>query len=315
MKRDDIHRYFLSALEKRIPDRSKLVEILMDTLFMEKGAIYRRLRGEVPFTFYETVNIAEKLELSLNNLIDNKTDWIDSFVLDLTGVDMKKWHDYIALINMAKKDPQSTFAVSSNLLPANIYAKYESLYKFYVYKYLYLLGGTENRTTFNKYIIPEELKQIYHSYYSESKYFAKTYLICDHLMINNLMTDLHYFSGIHLLCRDDVQQIKDDLLDFLDYFEEMALNGCFDETENPVEIYISDVNLDATYTYLQINNMYTSLVRTFMINAVVARDRPSFERIKNWVQSLIKSSTLISRSGAAFRADYFEKQRKMVAGL
>ena len=134
-------------------------------------------------------------------------------------------------------------------------------------------------------------------------------------MVDNLITDLRYFSGIHLLAADDLQQIKEDLFSFLDYFEEIAVNGCFDETGTQVDIYISDINLDANYCYMQINDMFLSTIRTFSINAIMARDKSSFDKIKNWVQSLIKTSTLISRSGAAYRADFFEKQRKMISEL
>jgi len=315
MKRDDIHTYLLSALEKKIPDKSKLVEIMMKTLFMEKGAVYRRLRGEVLFTFDEVVNISEKLNLSLVNLTADKSEWVDSFTLDVTGVDFKKWHEYIAFVNMAKKDPLSVFACSSNQIPATIYAKYESLYKFFIFKYLYLLGGTENRMSFNEFILPEELKKIYWSYYHESKFIANNLFVCDNLMTDNLITDLRYFFGIRLLSEDDMRQIKEDLFSFMDYFEEIAVNGSFDETGNQVEIYISDVNLDSNYTYLQINNIGICLVRTFNINAVMAKDNNSYEKIKNWVQALKRTSTLISRSGAAFRADFFEKQRKMISEL
>ena len=315
MQRDDILNRLLEALEKKIPEKSKLVDTLMEILYMEKGAINRRLRGDVPFSFYEVANIADKLELSIVNLNDAKTKWVDSFALDTTGVDFKKWHEYIALVNLAKKDPLSEFASSTNHVPGSIYAKYESLYKFFIYKYVYLIGGTENRTSFKEFIISEELKNIYRSYYHESKFFAKNIFICDHAMVDNLITDLRYFSGINLLSGDDMQQIKEELFAFLNYFEEIAVNGCFDETGTQVDIYISDVNLDSNYNYMKINDICISLVRTFNINAVMGRDKTSYERIKNWIQSLKRTSTLISRSAAVFRAEFFEKQRALISGL
>ena len=169
--------------------------------------------------------------------------------------------------------------------------------------------------SFKEFILPEELKKIYWSYYHESKFIANNLFVCDNLMTDNLITDLRYFFGIRLLSEDDMRQIKEDLFSFMDYFEEIAVNGSFDETGNQVEIYISDVNLDSNYTYLQINNIGICLVRTFNINAVMAKDNNSYEKIKNWVQALKRTSTLISRSGAAFRADFFEKQRKMISEL
>ena len=315
MKKNEVDRRLLEVLEKKIPDKSKLVEMLTETLFIEKGAVYRRLRGEVPFSFNEVAIISEKLNLAIVNLNDDKSEWLDSFSLDITGIDLSKWFNYISLINLAKNDPFSEFAASSNLLPATIYAKYESLYKFFIFKYLYLLETTENRRSYKEFILPENLKQMYQSYYHEPKFFAKTFYICDHSMIDNIVTDLNYFSGINLLSGDDLKRIKEDLFDFLDYFESIALNGCFDETGNMVEIYISDINLDASYTYMQLNDIRVSLVRTFVINAVMARDVTSFDKIKSWIHSLKRSSTLISRSGAAFRTEFFEKQSELIRTL
>jgi len=74
MKRDDVHRCFLGALEKKIPEQTKLVEALMEILSMEKGAIYRRLRGEVPFSFFEAVHISEKLNIPINNFTCRSAD-------------------------------------------------------------------------------------------------------------------------------------------------------------------------------------------------------------------------------------------------
>ena len=315
MKKDDIHRYFLGALEEKVPDKSQLVEMLMETLFMEKGAIYRRLRGEVPFSFFEVVNIAEKLGISLNSLIATNVERIDSFELNIMDVDYKQWDYYITLFGLAKTDPNSEFAESSNLFPASIFSKFEFVYKLYLFKYQYLLSGTESRISFSDYVVPEKLKQIYQSFYNESKTFAKTYYICDHLILKNLTTDLHFFSGINLISEDDIRQIKDDLYALLDYVEEIMADGYFKETGNPVDIYLSDIDLDAGYCYLQINDIYVCLVRTFTINSVIATDKASFERIKNWVQSLRKSSTLITKSGATYRAEFFEKQRKIVSEL
>ena len=315
MKKDDLHQYLLGALKEKIPEQTKLVEMLMETLFMEKGAIYRRLRGEVPFSFFEVVNIAEKLSVSLNSLIAANPERIDSFDLNVMDIDYDQWEYYISLINLAKNDPHSEFAESSNLIPISIYSKFESLYKFYLFKYQYLLSGTESRTSFSEYVVSEKLKYIFQSYYNASKTFAKTFYICDHLLINNLIIGINFFSGINLISGDEIQQIKEDLFAFVDYVEDIASDGYFKETGNPVDIYLSDIDLDAGYGYFQHNDIYICHVRTFIINTVVATDKASFERIKNWIQSLKKSSTLITKSGATFRADFFGKQRKIISEL
>ena len=321
MKWDDMHRILLGAMEKKIPEKAKLVEALSEMLFMEKGAIYRRLCGKVPFSFMEVVHIADQWGISLDNLIHKDLLRTDHFELklieytDLDDIDFQHLDSYISLIASAKGDPHSEIAASSNILPISIYAGFDSLTKYYLFKYLYLFSGKENRIPYRDLTVPERLYRAFRSYFDESRKAANTIYIWDYLIFQYLVTDIKYFSGISLISKDDVQHIREDLFALVDYIEEIALNGCYEETGNSVSFYVSDINFEADYGYLQFNDMYISLVRTFILNSVVSTDKRSFEKIKDWILSLKKSSTLISQSGAVHRIDFFRKQRKMIAEL
>ena len=135
MQRDILHSRLIEALEKKIPDRSELTETLMDILFMEKGAINRRLRGEVAFSFFEVVNIAERLNLSISHFLTSKALWIDNFIQDASGANIKVWQEYVDYAQMSKKDPDSYFTDATNLLPGSIFYRYDLMYKFYLFKY------------------------------------------------------------------------------------------------------------------------------------------------------------------------------------
>ena len=314
MKPHDIHHHFLRALEKKIPDKSKLVDLLMETLFIEKAAVQRRLRGDVSFNIYEAAKISEKLKISINNLIVTKSEGIEIHPFDML-TDFKQWEDYQSILQKANKDPFSEIAESSNILPTAIYAKFESLRKLYMFKYQYQLRSIEDRTSYSEFIVPEKISQIFQTYYHDSKRFAKTFFICDQAMFHNFVSDIHYFLGINLISGDDIKRIKEDLFALLDYLDKIALNGCFVETGNPVDVYISDINLDASYCYVRVTDIYICVVRTFLVNAVIASDKASYEKIREWVQSLKKSSTLITQSGTLYRTEFLEKQRKIIEDL
>jgi hypothetical protein len=311
----------LDILEKKIPDRTALIETLMNILYMEKGAIYRRLRGEVPFSFFEVVNIADKLNISLSSFLLANSARKDHFTLsiveytDIGEKDYRQWEDYISYIRQAKNDALSEIAESSNILPISIYARFDLLAKFFLFKYHYQFSGSGNRISFGELVMPERLSQIYRSYFVISKKFANTIYVWDYLIFKYLTTDICFFAGINLLSKEDIRQIKNDLLALIDYVEQIALNGCFIETGNPVLFYISDINLDGDYSYLRFNNIYISHVRAFILNSVVSTDKSSFDKINVWIHSLTKSSTLITQSGAVFRADFFDEQRKIVSKL
>jgi len=321
MGKDDLHGYLLGALQKRIPEQTKLVTTLTDILFLERGSVYRRLRGEVDFTFSEIVKMSEKLNLSLNNFIHTDSEQTNHFKLpiidyaNMNEVSYKEWEDYIYLISSAKDDPQSELAELSNLLPLSICTKFDSLLKYYQFKYQYLFHESEGRLSFGDTVIPDRLHQIYQSYFTVSKDFAHTIYIWDYLMFQYLVTDIRFFFDIKLISSDDICEIRKDLLALLDYVEEIAFYGCFQETGNPVSLYISDVNISTGCSYIQLNDSYISHVRAFILNSVTSTDQSSFMKMKRWIHSLKKSSTLITESGTAFRAEFFEKQRMVISEM
>ena len=44
----------IEAMKEKLPLKGQLADMLMDTLYIGKEAVYRRLRGEVPFTLQES---------------------------------------------------------------------------------------------------------------------------------------------------------------------------------------------------------------------------------------------------------------------
>ena len=321
IKREELLRNFLKALESKIPDKAELVETLMKLLFIEQGAVYRRLRGEVQFSFYEVVAIAQKLDISLNDFVKKGSVQGDRFVLniieytDMNEQDFTSWEDYILLIHSTKNDSDSEMLESSNVLPLSIYAGFDWLSKFFLFKYQYLFCGTERRTSFGELAFPERLSQIYKAYFTETKNFAKTIFIWDYLIIEYLAADIRFFEGIRLISADEIRQIKADLFALLEYMEEITINGCFKETGNPAFLYISEINLDADFSCLRVNNMYISHLRTFILNSVVSTEQSTYTKLREWITSLKKSSTLITLTGAVLRTDFFEKQRKIIAEI
>ena len=66
MKNDVLYENLVMAIREKYPERGKLTNMLADLLMIEKEAVYRRLRGDVPFTIFEIAAIANKLDISLD---------------------------------------------------------------------------------------------------------------------------------------------------------------------------------------------------------------------------------------------------------
>ena len=129
------------------------------------------------------------------------------------------------------------------------------------------------------------------------------------------MNDILYYSSIRLIDPEDVRKLKQELMHFLNYMETLASRGTYSETGNPIQIYVSNINFDASYSYLETKKMRISMIRAFILNSVVSLDEKAYEIFHNWMQALLKSSTMISVSGEKQRILFFEKQRMIIGSL
>ena len=66
---NDPNTNLIEAMKEKLPLKGKLADMLMDTLYIGKEAVYRRLRGEVPFTLQEAALVSRKLGISLDKII------------------------------------------------------------------------------------------------------------------------------------------------------------------------------------------------------------------------------------------------------
>ena len=65
---NELNTGLVNAVREKLPSKENLANTLMDILYIGKEAIYRRLRGEVPFTLTEAAIISRKLGISLDKI-------------------------------------------------------------------------------------------------------------------------------------------------------------------------------------------------------------------------------------------------------
>ena len=82
-----------------------------------------------------------------------------------------------------------------------------------------------------------------------------------------------------------------------------------------MHIYVSQINFEATYSYLETSTLQLSLIRAYSINSLTTQDVQMFQSLKEWIQSLKKFSTLISESGEMQRIQFFNQQREIIDAL
>lgn len=132
------------------------------------------------------------------------------------------------------------------------------------------------------------------------------------MVFRYLTNDIRYFIDSHLITDENVRNLREELLELVDELEHIATVGAF-ETGREVQFYVSNINFEATYSYVESQQHCLSLIRVFAINSITSIDPEVFKQVKEWIQSLKKFSTLISHSGEMRGANFSTNSEKSSA--
>ncbi len=312
----ELHEKFLDILKERIPERGKAAAFLMDNLYIEKEAVYRRLRGEVPFTFAEIAVITRKLNISLDGIIDivptyrgQSYNLYGRDFFNFTDIDLKKSKDFVASIRAASKNEYSEIGCACSIIPAHFSVRYTSVFRLYMLKWMYLFGSPDSILPYEKIEIPEKLREIHMQYLEDIQAINYTYFVWDELLMLYITNDIKYFRNVQLISDEEVCLVKEELAKFLNDLERLTYTGTY-ETENKVEIYISNLNFETTYFYLMSSNFTLSMINTFTLSSASSIDLEACEHMRTWIQSLKRTSTLITGCSEVDRQRFFKQQRE-----
>ena len=312
----DYNEELIKAMKEKLPRGVNLANTLIDKLYLGKEAVYRRLRGEVPFTLAEAAIISREMGVSLDKLVGSKKGM--SAIFDLNVIHytdpLETYYsivdNYVKVFQEIKDDPTSELCTASNIIPQTFYLKYELLSKFRMFKWLYQFEKIDIEHHFEELNIVDKLLDRQLDFVRESQEFNHT----DSKIFVYLVNDIKYFARTNLISQEYVQKLKKELFGLLDELEEIAVQGAF-KSGKEVSIYIANINFEATYSYIATSSYKLSLIRLFAINSITSHDENVFRNVKEWVDSLRKYSVLISQSGEIQRSKFFKDQREIVNGL
>ncbi|WP_163631349.1 hypothetical protein [Paludibacter sp. 221] len=313
--RDLPYENFIEAIKEKIPQRGKLTSLLVDMLCIEKEAVYRRLRNEVPFTFAEIAIIAKELNISLDDTIGAASLKSRPFQLKLTDYynptpdDYAMHEEFADLLSVVRNDEYSEVGFAANILPLHFSVKYELIHRFYTLRWLYQFGAPDAIVPFSEIVFEDKMKNLFQGFLNEVEYFKQTFFIFNQQMMSYFCNDINYFYSIRLLTADEVRMLKEELTRFLNHLEQLSIHGTTNKG-NKVAIYVSNINFETTYTYLQTSEYKLTMLKTFTLNETTSLDEEVFNRVKTWMHSLKRTSTLISESDERNRILFFERQRK-----
>lgn len=320
MTTEQINNGLIQIMREKIPAGTNLARVLMDLLCIGKEAVYRRLRGEVPFALAEAAIVSGKLGISLDKLVGSGREGNAVFDLNIVRYEnpVDTYHamidNYIRLFSGVGDPDTVETGTAANIVPQLFTMNYETLSKFRFAKWMYQNQSKEHVRTLDELVLPDKVYLKQREYVHLQQQFAFSYYIWDAMMFNSLVNDIKYFVSINMLNEKNVQRLKEELQALLEELYIMSSVGHF-RNGREIQIYISNINFEATYSYIQSRTTRMSLLKVFSLNSMTSHDEGVYMNLREWIRSLKKFSILITQSGEMQRIQFFNKQKEIVNTL
>lgn len=321
MMSQKINAALIGIICKHIPEETNPATFLADTLNIGKEAAYRRLRGEVFFSFDEAAQLALKLNFSLDKAmgVAGAGNVLFQMQFDDFYSTLEKYNDIlirdIRFFQRIASESDTVYAMAGRAIPAEYYMRYEHVAKFKFFKWLYQHGLSDpNVRTYEQMQVPEALVNNYSEYVSGLEQVKSSWYVFDNDGFRHWVSAIRTFQAMHMISDESVRVLKEELLQLLGEIEQITVSGCY-RNGNKVSFYLSDIDLESTYSYMTTSKIKSSSIGVFSLNSLRTTDPVMFDQVRRWVQTQMRFSTLISGSGEMQRIGYFKRQRKILAEL
>jgi hypothetical protein len=310
----NIQDLVVKKIRESIPEGTNLTNYLSDLLNIGRESVYRRIRGEINFTFEEIVMLSQNLGFSIDNMVGVKKDTNALFnihmlqQMDYYDIYVNKILEYGRLFRETSEQMPTKARISVNTLPYFFHISYEALSKLRIYKWLYQNQKIKPNEKYSDYLLPKKVLDAHKTFFHDLQTIPHITMIMDNDVFWSVTKEIEYFWKRDLLSDEDVEVLKRELHKIVDALENMAAEGvCRNNVK--VEMYVSAVDLEASYMHYEYGDSQFSQVRVFSISAIDSFDPNICKIQKAWMESQKRYCVLISESGEMQRFEYMNKQR------
>jgi len=320
----DIQQRIFDAIRNQLPKDEKIAGVLMNTLHLSQDAVYRRLRGDVPLTIYETKTLCEAYNISFDEL-DAYKKGVVSFnylPLDRIGLNFESWLTGLRdSLQQIKKMDNTRMIMSVNDTPIFQLFNLPHLtrFKFFFWAKTYLKIPAYENELFKREKIDKdvlmigiEAHNIYNSIPTVEIYSPET--------LRGTLRQIQYYLDAHLFEeREYALELIDNLTDLIHHMKKQAeLGRKFARGNeppaagNPIEMYYNETFISDN-TYLIQSDSGTAVYLTHNIMNYLNTTDPYYIQESEFVlEKLVNNSNLISQVNVKDRNRFFAELEKNV---
>jgi len=321
-EKKDIYSRLIETIKNHIPNDENIISRLEGILHIGQQSIYRRLRGEIPFTFEEVMKIALNLSFSLDEIIGkhhHKGTFVDMELLLKEGLDIiDLYNDFTAKtvgqMQEVANGSDSLLISARNKIPISLILRYENLTRFRYLKVRHLQDPGSFNLQFSEVTFDLKNKILMKQYMNNYRRINNIELIIDNNTLLSMIKEITYFYKRKLITESDLLVLKAELFELIDYLARIMADGKND-IGTRITCYLSTFNIEINYSYLQFNNQKKVKLWAYAEMPMTITDPKICDIQKEWLDSLKKYSTLITGSNEIQRIQYLDRQREYIENI
>ncbi|MDR1762489.1 MAG: hypothetical protein LBR64_00835 [Dysgonamonadaceae bacterium] len=306
----------------KIPNNIKPIDYLIEVLGIGKESVYRRMRSEIPFTFEEITKIAINLGLSIDEIIGwNKRERV---FFDLNTSSCSPAEDsfssilgnYQKYLDLAceSRDLEIMVTVNKIISLFAIISDSDTIFKFYYYRWLQQGNRDIQDMPLSEIAVPKHILEAKKEIKAKIERLDNVSVILDKDAIIHSVREIQYYFNRKLITNDEIQMLKTELKLFLEYFERLMLRG-YNLNGKAYHIYLSLLSVASNSIYCRYGSNFISHYWIYETNSVAIMSMEMCQMHKRWIDSLKKSSVLITQSNEILQAAFLSKQKEYIESI
>jgi hypothetical protein len=318
---------FLHKIEEILPSNTSLVNELSDLLEISMDSAYRRIRGETVLNFDELITLCNHYKISFDSYSNVDTDNVTFSFIDLKG-DMASFEVFLHLmvknLKMLQGAESKQIVYACEDIPVFHNYKYPVLSTFKMFYWLQSILDSKELSghKFTPSLIPETLKELGKQIFELYVNVPSVEIWTDLTILSTVkQIEFYWDSGMFETTEDALSVCNELKSEISDIQKQAEIGKKMLRTDMPgfigkeYTMYLSEIEIANNCALIKLGNLKTVYLSHFTLNFMLSSNASYCDKTEQWLNNLIKKSTLISGISEKHRYQFFNKMFKVIDNL
>jgi hypothetical protein len=318
---------FLRKIEEILPTNSSMANELSDLLEISMDSAYRRIRGETVLNFDELIRLCNHFKISFDSYSNVDSDNVTFSFIDLKG-DVGSFEELLRMmvknLKMLQGSASKQIIYACEDIPVFHNYKYPAVSSFKMFYWLHSILNYPELAgyKYNPALVPETLKDL-------GRQIIELYInvpsieIWTETTIQSTLKQIEFYwdSGMFEKTEDALSICNELKIQIAEIQKQAEIGKKLLHTDKPgivgndYAIYLSEIEIANNCALIKMGNLKTVYLSHFTLNFMLTANAAYCDKTEQWLNNIIKKSTLISGISEKHRYQFFNKMFKIIDSL